>query len=490
MNCKYCSEPLEDGVTLCPACGKDNAEAVEPAQEAAPEEGTVEPVPQAENSQTETPVEEESSQDAQEEEEAGDPAETSQEEAPEESEQKPARKSKKRIVLIVTAVAALLALALGLAASVYYGVNGSWLPKENNAQYKDNYTVQADQLNAAAGKTIASIGDQKLTNGLLNVYYWTQVYDYLSSDYAAYVLDYTQPLEYQTTGDGMTYQQHFLDVALDTWHRYQALALRAEAEGVELDPALQTALAELPQRLKEQAASYGFAGAQELLDAYLFPGCSLDDYLAYMELSYRAYHYLDTLYEDLAPTYEEVDAYFTENEEAYASLGITKEAGNVVDVRHILIMPQGGATDSSGSRTYSEEEWEACRQKAQALYGQWLAGDATEEAFAQLAAEYSADGSAANGGLITDITQGRMVQSFNDWCFDPAREYGDHGLIKSEYGYHIMFFVGGQEIWYRYAESDIITDAINKVVEDAIAAFPMKVKYRDIVLSYVNLAGE
>ena len=53
-----------------------------------------------------------------------------------------------------------------------------------------------------------------------------------------------------------------------------------------------------------------------------------------------------------------------------------------------------------------------------------------------------------------------------------------------------MFFVGGQEIWYRYAESDIITDAINKVVEDAIAAYPMKVKYRDIVLSYVNLAGE
>ena len=494
MNCKYCGQPLEDGVTLCPACGKDNAEAVEPAQEAAPEE------PTAEVAQAEAIEVEESSQEAQEgkesapegseEEEVGDLETSSEEEAPEEGENQPAHKSKKRIVLVVTAVVALLALAVGLAASIYYGINGSWLPKENNAQYKDNYTVQADQLNAAAGKTVASIGDQKLTNGLLNVYYWTQVYDYLSSDYAAYVLDYTQPLEYQATGDGMTYQQHFLDVALDTWHRYQALALQAEAEGVELDPALQTALEELPQRLEEQAASYGFASTQELLDAYLFPGCSLDDYLAYMELSYRAYHYLDTLYEDLAPTYEEVDAYFTENEEAYASLGITKEAGNVVDVRHILIMPQGGATDSSGSRTYSEEEWEACRQKAQALYGQWLAGDATEEAFAQLAAEYSADGSAANGGLITDITQGRMVQSFNDWCFDPAREYGDHGLIKSEYGYHIMFFVGGQEIWYRYAESDILTDAINKVVEDAIAAFPMKVKYRDIVLSYVNLAGE
>ena len=503
MNCKYCSEPLEDGVTLCPACGKDNAEAIESTEEVAPEEGMEETVSQTEAAETPeatAPEVEEPSQEAQEEEapapeeseedETGDPEEPSQEEAPEEDEQKPARKSKKRIVLIVTAVVALLALTLGLAASVYYGVNGSWLPKENNAQYKDNYTVQADQLKAAAGKTVASIGEQKLTNGLLNIYYWTQVYDFLSSDYGGYLVDYTQPLEYQVTGDGTTYQQYFLDVALDTWHRYQALALRAEAEGVELDPALQTALEELPQNLEEQAASYGFAGVQELLDAYLFPGCSLDDYLAYMRLSYRAYHYLNTLYEDLAPTYEEVDAYFTENAETYASQGITKELGNVVDVRHILIMPQGGTTDDTGSRTYSDEEWEACRQEAQALYDQWLAGDATEEAFAQLAVEHSADSSAASGGLITDITEGRTVPAFNDWCFDPAREYGDHGLVRSEYGYHIMFFVGGQEIWYRYAESDLVTQSVNKVVEDAIAAFPMKVKYRDMVLSYVNLAGE
>lgn len=502
MNCKYCSEPLEDGVTLCPACGKDNAEAVEPAEEAAPEEGTEETVSQAEAAQEEAPEaaapegsepsqeEEAPTPEESEEEESGDAEEPSEEESPEESEQKPARKSKKRIVLMVTAIVALVALALGLAASVYYGVNGSWLPKENNVQYKDNYTIQADQLKAAAGKTVAAIGERKLTNGLLNVYYWTQVYDFLGTAYAAYLVDYTQPLEYQTTGDGATYQQYFLDVALDTWHRYQALALRAEAEGVELDPALQTALEELPQNLEEQAASYGFASVQELLDAYLFPGCSLDDYLAYMELSYRAYHYLDTLYEDLAPTYEEVDAYFTENADTYASQGITKDAGNMVDVRHILIMPQGGATDSSGSTTYSEKEWEACRQEAQALYDQWLNGEATEEAFAQLAAEHSADGSAVNGGLITDITQGRMVQSFNDWCFDPAREYGDHGLVRSEYGYHIMFFVGGQEIWYRYAESDLVAQSVNQVVEDAVATFPMKVKYRDIVLSYVNLAGE
>ena len=26
MNCKFCDAQLEEGVTLCPACGKENAE--------------------------------------------------------------------------------------------------------------------------------------------------------------------------------------------------------------------------------------------------------------------------------------------------------------------------------------------------------------------------------------------------------------------------------------------------------------------------------
>ena len=37
MKCKYCEAELEEGVTLCPACGKDNAE--ETAQ--LPEDETV-----------------------------------------------------------------------------------------------------------------------------------------------------------------------------------------------------------------------------------------------------------------------------------------------------------------------------------------------------------------------------------------------------------------------------------------------------------------
>ena len=28
MNCKFCNAEMEEGVTLCPACGKENAEEV------------------------------------------------------------------------------------------------------------------------------------------------------------------------------------------------------------------------------------------------------------------------------------------------------------------------------------------------------------------------------------------------------------------------------------------------------------------------------
>ena len=49
-----------------------------------------------------------------------------------------------------------------------------------------------------------------------------------------------------------------------------------------------------------------------------------------------------------------------------------------VDVRHILIMPEGGTKDASGNITYSEAEWEACRAAAQALLDEYLAGEQTE----------------------------------------------------------------------------------------------------------------
>ena len=42
-----------------------------------------------------------------------------------------------------------------------------------------------------------------------------------------------------------------------------------------------------------------------------------------------------------------------------------------------------------------------------------------------------------------------MVTAFNDWCFDESRQPGDHAIVETEYGYHIMYFVENEGLSYR-----------------------------------------
>ena len=161
-----------------------------------------------------------------------------------------------------------------------------------------------------------------------------------------------------------------------------------------------------------------------------------------------------------------------------------------MDVRHILLTPEGGATGADGAVTYSEEEWEACRTAAQEILDQWLAGEATEDSFAELANTHSTDpGSNTAGGLYSYVYEGQMVPEFNDWCFDESRAFGDSGLVKTEYGYHIMFFVKSQDIWYVTAEQDMMNDAVSAKLPEAMEKYPMTVDYSAIKLGLVEFTA-
>ena len=112
-----------------------------------------------------------------------------------------------------------------------------------------------------------------------------------------------------------------------------------------------------------------------------------------------------------------------------------------VDVRHILVMPEGGTKSEDGKTTvYSDAEWEECRKKAQEIYDEYLNGAQTEERFSDLAKKYSQDGNAKDGGIYTDVRKGAMSENFDAWIYDESREVGDTGLVKTQYGYHVMFF--------------------------------------------------
>ena len=122
----------------------------------------------------------------------------------------------------------------------------------------------------------------------------------------------------------------------------------------------------------------------------------------------------------------------------------------LVNVRHILVPYEGGTTGENGQKTYTDEEKAAAKAKAEELLAQFTSGETTEDAFAALAKENSTDGgSKENGGLYEDVYPGQMVRNFNDWCFDESRKPGDTGIVESDYGVHVMYFVGDSETTYR-----------------------------------------
>ena len=121
----------------------------------------------------------------------------------------------------------------------------------------------------------------------------------------------------------------------------------------------------------------------------------------------------------------------------------------LANVRHILVSFEGGTTDDNGITTYSDEEKAAAKTAAEELLAQWESGDATEDSFAALANENSDDGDGTTGGLYENVYPGQMVTNFNDWCFDSSRKAGDTGIVETEYGYHVMYYVGDSDYTYR-----------------------------------------
>ena len=123
----------------------------------------------------------------------------------------------------------------------------------------------------------------------------------------------------------------------------------------------------------------------------------------------------------------------------------------LVNVRHILFSYEGGTTDeTTGTTTYSDEEKAKAKAAADEILAAFEAGEKTEEAFAALATEKTTDpGSKENGGLYENVYPGQMVTAFNDWCFDAARKTGDTAIVETEYGCHVMYFVGNSDMTYR-----------------------------------------
>lgn len=414
MKCRHCNEELMDDVVICPACGGDNSQ--------------------------------------------------------------PKKKNWTPVIAIICCVI----LIIGVAGTVLF-MNRFPDSQTETVTVKACYTDADDTVKAQVDTVVAKAGDAELTNGELQVIYWSMVYDFVDylGDYASYYIDFSTPLsgQYYNQEAGITWEHYFLDMALNTWRRYEVLSANAEKDGVVLDATLQSQLDNMYENMEAVLESAGFETVEDMVHHDFGNAATFEDYMAYMDIYYHGNNYYNLLYLDLDVTDAEIEAYYTENETSLVSAGYGKDAGTVMDARHILIEP---ADDS-------EEAWAAAKQTAQDLMDQWVDGGADEDSFADLAYQYSTCSSASNGGLLSGFGQGDMVTNFDNWCFGQEHEYGDYGLVQTEYGWHIIFYVESYELWREAVMSNLLSEKMYASLTAMEEACPMIVAYSRIVLADVPL---
>lgn len=147
------------------------------------------------------------------------------------------------------------------------------------------------------------------------------------------------------------------------------------------------------------------------------------------------------------------------------------EAPSKRDVYHILFKSETYPDDSVVNQVYND----------------WVTSGATLDAFKTLAGKYTEDpGSQKTGGLYEDVKPGDMVDEFNDWLFDPARKEGDHGIVKTSFGWHIMYAGPGEGVQWKDAMKAVIqSEAVSDMQKSAMETY--KVTYDEAILATLPL---
>lgn len=107
--------------------------------------------------------------------------------------------------------------------------------------------------------------------------------------------------------------------------------------------------------------------------------------------------------------------------------------------------------ETTGQYKVTDDAKKAAKEEADKLYADWKAAGATKDAFIALIEEHSDDpGKAENKGLYENIhPSSQYLDPFLKWAIDEKRVVGDHEIVETSDGYHIMYFEGYSAETYR-----------------------------------------
>ncbi len=456
--CKNCGAQIAEGEELCTACAQQADSVETPVSE-----------PAVQAAETETPV------------------------------KKPVSEKTKRLRTQLGLGALLIVAAVAVCLVVYFTqgrphvepnatdttaadttVTDTTVTTTETVEYVSFTKDLSEVTDADKNAVVATCAGVELTNQTLSYYYWyayNTYYSYLS--YYGLVSD-SLPLDQQgcTFNSAISWQEYFINAGIDAFTQFTLLNKSAAEDGFVLPEESQTALDTLEETLQTSADNYGYESVNAYLQDYYGAFADFESYYAFMETYYIALGYDDQNYYGFTFTNEEIEAYYEEHADEFS---VEKDDTLMINVRHILIQPVSvddvldadGNVDETATAAASAAAWEAARAEAEAVYAEWLDGDATEESFANLAYLRSEDGgSYTNGGLYEDVYPGEMVTEFNDWCFDPARQPGDTDIVETTYGFHLMYFVDYCETsyWGSVVSEAMVSEAYNAFYENIMAA--------------------
>lgn len=276
----------------------------------------------------------------------------------------------------------------------------------------------------------------------------------LASDYAQAKLD---AIDHPGADYDAYYQEHAdeLDTVTYTYFLFRASLPATDADGNTIERTDDETAAQMEDAKAEQKAL-----AEELkskLEGGADPAALAEEYKEQMyssSLSNRStgsslsyYPYGEWLL-DRARKAGDTDLFERDYTSSYNYYVIVYEGRALVqepayDVRHILIQAGDGTNPT-------QAEYDEAETKARSVLDEWKAGEATEDSFAALVSANTSDtASASSGGLYSNITaSSNYEQAFLDWTVDPARRPGDTGLVKTGYGWHVMYFAASKDpVW-------------------------------------------
>ena len=306
--------------------------------------------------------------------------------------------------------------------------------------------------------TAASVNGEKISAVELNYFYIDAINNYCNqySSYLSYFLDTSKPIneQFYDEANNITWDEEFLDMALESAKNNYALYNAAKAAGHTLTEDEQKSSEELFTQLKAAAKNYGYSTSSGYLKALYGKGASLSSYKAYYEITSMASSYYAAYTKQLEEAIDndalrefEADKMYEFNSYTYASYYMNVDS-----------FKEGGTKDDKGNVTYSDEEIKAAEAAVKAaaealavpenntlelLNDAIAAADKTSAATTATADEATKDQAKKPSATENkDVKYSSVNTAVQEWIRDDARKAGDIAALP----YSTTSTVDGKEV--------------------------------------------